>query len=173
MSGIESIGSNLLQYMQQMRVSGESVQGPGGNGPPPPKDGVPEPLWEDVESSAESAGMTEEEIEDLRDELKTAISDAMENIDASQSSNGREAIDEAILSTLESHGLDTDAIREKMSEAANRPPGPPPQGQGYGQQSSQGQSIGDLLSSLTNSSSSTDEASQLLSLLSPLVDEQA
>lgn len=179
MSSIESVGSSLLQYLQQLRGSDSSVQGTG-NKPPPESGDVPEPLWEDVEESAETAGLSADEIEELRSELKTAISEAMANLDMSQTgSDGRAAIDEAVLSTLEEHGIGTDSIREKMAEGANRPPGPPPggqaQGQGYASQSGQSQSIGDLLSSLvsSNSSTDTDETSQLLSLLSPLVDETA
>lgn len=179
MSSIDSIGSNLLQYMQQMRASDSTVQG-AGNRPPPPQNGdVPEPLWEDVESTAESAGLSEEEIEDLRSELKTALSEALENLDASQSSDSRAAMDEAILSTLEDHGLDTSSIREKMSEAANRPAGPPPQGYGppagqsQGQGQGQTQGVSSLLSSITTSSTDTDKTSKLLSWLTPLIDEQA
>ncbi|MBN2559380.1 MAG: hypothetical protein JXQ75_00415 [Phycisphaerae bacterium] len=171
-SGIGSTGAESLQYLWQMAQQEMAVgttrapQAPpqGGEGPPQ--------LWEDVEESAQTAGLTEEQIDALKTDLKEAISSAME---AARQSDDREAghkaIDNAILTTLQEYGVDTTEIESRMTEAKNRMQNMPPP-----QQDSSGAGIrfdSELLASLAGSTSEESNASTLLSMLFPLVDDEA
>lgn len=144
------------------------------------------PLWNDVTETATAAGLTTEEVDELQTAIKDAIATAMESVDESEGPDAaHEAVDSAILETLQSYGLDTTDIESRMEEAKSRmqnqqaggappnggppPGGPPPEGAGGAQG---GQSSGSTLMSLLESSED-DSTASLLSSLFPLVDEEA
>ena len=183
-AGVGNLGSDPLQFMRQTTGQGQAVQG----GRPPQNaqgtNGIPEPLWEQVEDTAETAGLSSDEMDTLRSDLKAAIASALEQVDPSGGMDaGREAIDSAILNTLQEYGIDTEEIEGRMADMQTRmqamgpPPGgappqggPPPQGGGGPQGGGAGGGSSALLSSL---SSEQDETTSLLSSLFPLIDEEA
>lgn len=172
MSGISSLASANaypLQTLQQLNPQSGAAAG-GRAGQARPNGGEPPPgLWEDVESSAIDAGLTDEEVDELKVNLKEAIADALESVDRSAGAEaGHEAIDGAILSTLQEYGIDTTELETRMQEAHShaRAGGPPPNRGGA-------QGGGGSLASVTSATGEQDQASTLLSMLFPLVDEEA
>ena len=177
---IAGIGSggfdiSMLQQMQQMAGGMSGV-----NGQPPQEmekpDGTPPAeMWSAIETAAEEAGLSSDELESLRSDLTTAVSSIFENEDTETDTH--EAVEEAVLSTLAEYGLDTEEIESEMTAArenmGNRPPGPPP-GEMGGAQSTSGTDQLSALASLYQSESSTEgELSEYLMGLFPLVDEEA
>ena len=171
MSGIGGLSNDALTSLQQMIGQNSSVSGTSKPQAPPEPGEPPPELWSEVEESAEAAGLTEEEVESLQTELKDAIASAMENVDSSEGPEaGMEAIDNAILTTLQDHGIDTSDVESRMEEMKSKVQsmGPPDMSSGTG--GTQNASL--VLQSLTGTTSS-DDLSSLLSSLFPLVDEEA
>ena len=171
MSSVSGIGGTSLETLQSLRQMMEQDAASGVNraGQSPPNGDTP-PLWEDIEESASTAGLSDEEIDSLRADLKEAIATAMESAGQTEDPQAaHEAIDDAILTTLQEYGVDTSEVESRMEEAkahmqGGPPPGPPPDGAGAAGSTS-------ALSSLTANADS--ELSSLLSAIFPLVDEEA
>lgn len=167
-SGLSGIGTESLQSLWQTIRESETEQ-TGRAGQAPPAGGPTDdenPMWADIEESAETSGLTDEQIESLKADLKDAISNAVSQSDSTtDGASAHEAVDNAILSTLQEYGVDTSEIESHMAEAGQqmqggRPMGPPPGAEG-GQPSDQ------------SSTTSGVDTSALLASLFPLIDEEA
>lgn len=150
-----------------------------GGGPPPPRpeeigseEGA-EHLWSLVSSRAEALGMDTERVAKLRDEVKSAVMDVLEDADTSDPDATRAAVQSAILSTLEENGVDTAKLKEDM--AAHRGAGPgrprPPNGPPPGERPS-GADSGSASSQSASASQGTELLARLTELFK-LVDEEA
>lgn len=172
-TGVQSQTTDPLQWIRQLSGQSSTTETNRPQGPPPGGGDVPEPLWEDIEASAETAGLSEEDLSALKEELKSAISTAMESVDPSSGpESGHEAIDSAILSTLKENGIDTTDIETHMAEAKERMANMPPPGS---EEDSDTQSFDSALLALLSDTTSSSQfsASSLLSSFLPLVDETA
>lgn len=172
LSGIGGMGGDPLQFLREVRGQDPAARPQGAPQVPPPGGEPPPSLWEDIEKSAETAGLSAEGVESLRTDLKEAIAVALQAVDRSAGPEaGRETIDTAILSTLEEYGIDTEELQTRMAESRNRiqnmpPPGQPPHG-------GVPPNHDGAPSSLAVSASGDDAASALLSTVFPLLDETA
>lgn len=177
LAGIGNLSSDTLQILQQIQIQNQASETSNtGAQQMPPDGGEPPPeLWEQIESSAEAAGLDSEQIESLKSDLKAAVTSAMESASGSgDPESGNAAVEEAVLSTLEEYGIDTEEVETKMSELKSQMQsmGPPPEADSS---SSEEDLESELLASITSttSTSSSDDDSSLLSMLFSLVDEEA
>ncbi len=110
---------------EELRVRGSPPMG----GPPPgrPPEGGAEMLAAKVGVFAVTAGLDEETVTSLQDQLDSAIIDALGGAEAS--ADHRKLVDEAILNTLEEYGLDGEAFLNEL-EASRPAGGPVPSGSG-------------------------------------------
>jgi len=136
---------------------------------------------EDLESSAEAAGLDVDALTALKDQIKTAVTAAIENYDQSSGQDGlKEAVKTAIEDTLKANGFDPAEVEsrlqtamesmkggmEKMGGMGMGPPPPPPGEGGVGgtdQSETESTTNQTLLDSL--SETETDSDSSLLSLI--------
>ncbi len=141
MSTIGSVGGTGTELIQMLqRLAGQSDNdsegfaargSPPSGGPPPggPPEGGASAITDKVGEFAESAGLDSETVTSLQDQLSSAISAALENAD--ESTDPREVIDGAILSTLEEYDLDGEAFLSELKASA--PAGGPRTGEMGGQ----------------------------------------
>ncbi len=153
MSVIGSVGGSsldLYQILQQSALQQNTqVESGAARGEPPSEEQRSEWLEHLAESVAESADLDAEAAADLQEQLEAAVTAALEETD--DSSDPRQAVDDAIRGVLEENGLDPE---EYMPER----PEPPPMNGASG--------AGGLLSSLTYySSGTTDETQSLMNFL--------
>ena len=176
-SGVGGLGAEALQSLLQTQKQNEAE----GTRPAPPSGEMgPQQLWTDIEESAETAGLNTEEVAELKSSLRDATSSAIGSVDGTQDPEAaREAIDGAILSTLQAYGVDTTEVEGRMEEAKNRmqngpPPGGPPPPDSASEDESESSDTSEIGSSLLSTLGiGQDDASSLLSTLFPLVDEEA
>jgi hypothetical protein len=144
------------------------------------------------EAAAEEAGLDTDTLSDLKDEIQTAVSDAIANYDESTSSTSLdETITSAVEGVLEENGLDAEDIetrlqnvmesmQDNMSAAGGPPPGGAPMGPPPPSSSDSDDSDTSVLAtnsttdstteSTTDTTSSTATTSTTQSLISRLLD---
>ncbi|MBN1512581.1 MAG: hypothetical protein JXB13_11245 [Phycisphaerae bacterium] len=166
MSTIGSVGgsgSDLIQMLQRLAGQSESPQefavggSPPQGGPPPggPPEDCASMVTDQVASFAEAEGLDSETVSSLQEQLASAISAALEESDGS--TDPRELIDGAILSTLEEYGLDGEAF---LSELKGSMPAPPNAGE-MGRGSTDSDIMSQMLSSLTGSTDTAGPSTQV------------
>ena len=165
-SGAGGLSTELLQSLLQAQKQNETDST---RQTPPADEMGPQQLWTEIEESAETAGLTTEEVDELKSTLRDAIASAMNEVDSSEGPEAaREAIDGAILTTLQERGIDTTDIEARMEEAKSKmQSGPPPDATASGDSAGGGSTLLSLINS------EEDEACSLISSLFPLVDEEA
>jgi hypothetical protein len=182
MSTIGSIGgqdSSQLEMLRQMLSQRTRAQAP-----PQALDSTTgaERAWALLESRASELGLDTEQLADLQDEVKNAVMAALDDTDLSNPEAGREAVQGAILATLESNGMDTSALKADMTAHQNmRPNGPPPGGPppggarpaGAGSPSDGSETERTDEEDSTSSSTVNLQILKQLAELFPLLDEQA
>jgi len=190
MSSISGVGGLNAETLQSLLQAQKQNEANGAGRPPPAGEAGPPQLWAEIEESAETAGLTAEQVDELKSSLKEAISTAMESVDRSEGPKAaHEAIDSAILSTLQGYGIDTTDIESRMEEAKSRmqshgpPQGAPPSGgppsggppaggpPAGGAEPGNTTDVGSSLLALIGAEQ--DDVSSFLSALFPLVDEEA
>ena len=176
-SGVGGLSTELLQSLLQAQKQNETDST---RQTPPADEMGPQQLWTEIEESAETAGLTTEEVDELKSTLRDAIASAMNEMDSSEGPEAaREAIDGAILTTLQERDIDTTNIEARMEEAKSKMPGgpplggPPPSGSPRSDATASGDSAGGGSTLLSLVNSEEDEAYSLISSLFPLVDEEA
>ena len=173
MLSIDSLGgsgSELMQMLQRLTGQSDNTMGIAArsNGPPQgappdgPPSGAPPQLTDAVASYAEEAGLDEETIATLQDELNSEISAAFES--AEDGADPREIIDAAIASKFEEYGLDGEAFISEL-KASMPEGGPPPQSST--EELTSDEIVSQLLSSLS-SSADTSTTYSGLSLLNTI-----
>lgn len=123
---LESHGVDLEKFRAQMQppaggpggAGGPSGPGgPGGAGGPPPQGPPPNQaqegdLEETVTQAALAAGLDSESADELQDELESMLDEILAN--ASRMSNPKRAIQDAIQSLLQSHGVDVNEFQSQF-----------------------------------------------------------
>ena len=191
MSSIGAVsGSNadlvrlFQQYAQQMlsgatgsansSATGGSTEAASGSdsvsappGPPPMDESRQADFISKIVDAATESGVDASSLSGLKDELKTAIDNATQNSDGSK--DPRQAVQEAVDSVLEKHGVDLDTFKSKLQATMGPPPGGrPPQGARPAQGTESTDSSSGMYSTQT-----TDASSQLLTSLLSTLDEIA
>lgn len=135
---------NGIEYESSSQASGMGPSGsvtgapPQGAGPPmgPPPEGAEgsqDPGQEALAEALEASGVEGEELEDVLNQVQTAIDTALAEAEESGSSADRdEVIRNAVDSTLEANGIDPATVQENMPAppAGGPPPGGPPPASG-------------------------------------------
>ncbi|MBN1344743.1 MAG: hypothetical protein JXQ73_18770 [Phycisphaerae bacterium] len=121
-AGVGSSGTELLYMLRQMNAQGQGVSGANQGPPPPPRDGnkPSEVLGEQFDLFAEEAGLDSEAAAEIKDQLLTALDEAVQSADGT---DPREAAQEAIRSVLEENGLDGNEFLSQFESAMGPPPG--------------------------------------------------
>lgn len=119
MEGIQSSGG--MQQIARMLMQGTS----GGGAPPKLEDlkGLPPP------ASAQITNEKGETLLDIRDEIQSAVSEALEN--NADSEDLKSVVDEAIAGVLREHGFDPAEVKEAMQTDMENMPHPG--GAGFGE----------------------------------------
>lgn len=158
-SSVSGYGTELLQILQQSTRTQTGATAAGGMSQMTERlaeglsDNRAQKFEEQLATFAEESGLDAEQVAALQEDVRSAISAALEESD--ESTDHRTAIKNAVGGVLESYGLDANAFDEEMK--ANAPP--PPSG-GMGGFSPGGLTAGDT------EAQSTTAMSQLLSMLS-------
>jgi hypothetical protein len=128
-------------------------------------------IWSMLESRAAALGMDTEALSVLQSDVKDAVLSALESQSTGSSpEEGRQAVQDAILSTLAEHGIDTEKVQEDM--AAHQGPPPGAGGPPGGSMPPQNEGASSDTTAETTGSTSVDLL-QWLTELFPLVDEEA
>ncbi len=120
---LESHGVDLEKFRAQMQPPAGGAGGPGGPGGPggaggPPPQGPPpdqaqeSDLEETVTQAALAAGLDEDSADELQGELESMLDEILAN--ASQMSNPKRAIQDAIQSLLQSYGVDVNEFQSQF-----------------------------------------------------------
>jgi hypothetical protein len=116
------------------------------------------PFDEAFEKALSAAGLDESEVDQAMSEIKSAVSAALSESDGT--TDPREAVSNAIDTTLQQYGVDTDKLKEELrasgkgARPSGPPPGPPP---GAGGQGGFDTKITDALTAAGVDSSKLDE----------------
>jgi hypothetical protein len=128
-------------------------------------------IWSMLESRAEALGMDTEELSALQSEVKDAVLAVLESQDAGSSpEDSRQAVQDAILSTLAEHDIDTEKLKEDM--AAHQGPPPGAGGPPGGSMPPEDEAVSDDATAQVAGSTNADLLGWLTQLF-PLVDEEA
>ncbi|MGD8452527.1 MAG: hypothetical protein PVJ57_11970 [Phycisphaerae bacterium] len=181
-NGLDTSQLNLLQQLKA--EDSQSARGIARAGDP--EQGA-ERMWSRLEAAASELGMDTDTLQALQDDLRGAVSTAMESVDDSATpEERRQAVEEAVLTTLEENGIDAAALKEQFQAMAGGqgqrpdgpppggapPDGPPPGGAPPDGAPPEGMASDQAQASESSSTSESDLLTALLSLF-PLVDEQA
>lgn len=114
---LQKHGVDLEQFKSQMQAGMGGPGGAGGPSGPPPGGGAPdESRKAEFESkltdAALASGLDSESADELQEEIQSAISDVLS--DSSESTDPRQAIQDAINTLLEKHGVDLDEFKSQL-----------------------------------------------------------
>ena len=177
MSSIASVGgsgSGIAQMLQRLAQQRGGATGASPFGGSPPNDSQRAEMESKFKDAALAAGLDPKAADGLQDEIKSSISDALKNTDGTN--DPRQAVQDAIDSTLKKNGVDLEKFKSQMQSSMGGmsgmgpPGGMPPMG-GMNGQSNVNSLLSNLKSAYAGNTSNT--SSQLLTSLFSLVDETA
>jgi hypothetical protein len=172
MVGISSVGgtsSSITQMLQRLAGNQETSEAGRRRPPGPPTEEMQAEMDQKFEETLQSMGIDDETIAKIQDEIKSAVSEAVDS--QGEDANSRDAVRDAVDSVLQKYGVDLDEFKSQFK--------PPAGGMGPPREESNSSTTDDESSSSDNrllsylNSNSNDITSALLKSLLPLVNETA